>query len=128
MIPYFKTVVINNRPIVIDGVAKIFYQDGLPLSIAIDELKRNGFEVSMLHVVEQLWNVGWSPKTILSKMKDECLLDINNNMQIDWREIETFVNYLEQPLRGEGGYESSRKMIFESLFNRDSAIQFLKQQ
>ena len=122
---FFKFVTISGETIVYYGVAKLFYQDGLPLSFAIEEFQKKGIKVSLFHIIDQLWNTGWSSKTILSKLKDECLLDVNNTMKLNWDKFDEFTNLLEQPLRGQGGYEKSREIIFNSLFTEQTVKKFL---
>lgn len=101
----------------VKGAATLFYQDGFPLSLTIEEFNNRGIEVSLLHIADQCWNNGWSPKTILNKVRGECGLDINKVMSgIDWNELEHFCDCLEQPKRSLGGYEESREMIFKYLF------------
>lgn len=118
---YYEVVSIGNRTIVIKGVARSFYEGGFPISISIEEFSKVGMEVSLLHLAEQCWENGWSTETILKKFKGECDLDINGVLNgIDWNVLTEFCNCLEQPNRSEGGYEKSREMIFEYLFNQSS--------
>lgn len=116
----FEMCFIGDRTIVVKGVAKLFYQDGFPLSIAIDEFKKRNIEVSLLHVADQCWINGWSPKTILTKLKGECDIDINKSMEgVNWEELERFCHLIDQPQRSNGGYEESREMIFKYLYGCD---------
>jgi len=113
----FEITLIGSRKIVVKGVARMFYESGFPISIAIDEFKSMGIEVSLLHVADQCWDNGWSPETIIKKLKGECGIDINKSMSsIDWSELEYFCNLLDQPNRSNGGYEESREMLFKYLF------------
>lgn len=117
---------ICGRPVAIKGIGKMFYQEGFPLSISISELKKRGVEVSMFHVVEELWENGWEWKTIESKLKGEIEYDIDG-LKLDIPQLMEFYSCLEQPYRGNGGYEKSREMIFDYLFgSREKAIEWAK--
>jgi hypothetical protein len=105
-----------DRVICIKGVGKMFYQGGFPLAVSINKFKEYGIEVSLLHVVEELWDNGWSWKTIESKLTGELSDDIDKTLDINFETLEKFYSCLEQPYRGNGGYEQSREMIFEYLF------------
>lgn len=107
----------GKRVICTKGIGKIFYQEGLPLSIAISELRKKNIEVSMLHVVEEFWENDWSWKTIRAKLKGEMDIDIDKSMNIDFNKLKHFYDCLEQPRRSNGGYEESREIIFKYLFN-----------
>jgi hypothetical protein len=116
MIDGFVTERFADRTICVKGVGKLFYQEGFPLSIAISKFKEYGIEISLLHVVEELWDNGWSWKTIESKLTGELSDDIDKALDINFKALENFYLCLEQPLRVNGGYELSREMIFEYLF------------
>lgn len=107
---------IGNRKIAIGGVGKMFYQDGYPISIAVSELKKQGIEVSFLHMIEEFWNNGWSWKTIEMKLRGELSDDIEGVIKLDFAYLNNFYNCLEQPRRSNGGYEESREMIYQYLF------------
>lgn len=111
----------NNRRICVSGVAKAFYQDGFPLSLAVSHLKSQGVEVSLYHVVEELWDNGWNWKTIESKLKGELQDDIDGDLSVDFIKLKEFYDCLEQPFRANGGYEKSRSIIFNYLFGSDAA-------
>lgn len=114
----------GDRLICIKGVGKMFYQEGFPLSISVSKLKKNGIELSILHVVEELWDNGWSWQTIERKLKGEIDEDIDKVLDIDFDLLHNFYRNLEQPNRSNGGYEKSREMIFRYLFDipSDDAI------
>lgn len=114
----FKKIInIGNRNIVIGGIGKSFYQDGLPLSISIPELIRKGFDVSILHIVDEFIRNGWSTDTILSKLKEEVS---DGGLNVDLQLIKSFC---------ESSYEDQRSMIFESLFSDvEMAKKWLKSQ
>jgi len=97
---------INGRYVCIKGIGKLFYQDGLPISISISYLKEKNIEVSLLHVADECLKVGWSPKTTYNKLKNDVLDDIDSN-NIDLKLLEKFC-FSE--------YEEQREMIFQYLF------------
>lgn len=115
----------GNRNICIEGVGILFYQEGLPLSVSVSELNKKNIEVSLLHIVEELWSNGWSWKTIERKFKGELDEDIDKVLKINFNYLEEFYKNLEQPERSRGGYEKSREMIFEYLFNEVDKKQWL---
>lgn len=106
----------GERTICIEGIGKLLYQDGFPLSLSIQKLKENDIEVSILHIIEEFWNNGWSWKTIENKLKGEMIDDIDKSLSLDFIYLKSFYDCLEQPKRANGGYEESRKMIFNYLF------------
>jgi hypothetical protein len=108
---------IGNRKVAIKGIAKLFYEEGFPISLSIEELSLSNIEVSLYHIADQCWNNGWSSSTIMKKLRGECDIDINNAMSfIDWGSLEYFCSLLEQPQRFNGGYEESREIIHKYLF------------
>lgn len=111
-----KIVNIENKNIVIKGLGKLFYQDGIPLSISIHHLKSKNIEVSTLHIADELLKNGWKEKTVVNKITEELKGYITNKQLED---IKTFCN---------SSYEEQREMIFNSLFkNKQQAIEFIKQ-
>ena len=106
----------GGRVICLKGIGKMFYQEGFPISIAVLEFKKKGIEVSLLHIIEEFWDNGWSWKTIEMKLRGELEEDIDKSLVIDFDYLQKFYNCLEQPRRKNGGYEESRKMIFHYLF------------
>jgi len=113
---------IGDRRIAVKGVGKMFYQDGYPLSMSVMELGKRGTEVSLLHVVDELWGNGWSWQTIERKLQGELDEDIDKNLKVDFDYLKEFYNCLEQPRRANGGYEQSREMIFQYLFGDDGQV------
>ena len=99
---------INNKKIVLDGVGKRFYQDGIPISITIEDCNSEGVEVSMLHVADELLKQGWKPKTVLNKLEEEKSLDIINVM--DMANVKEFCF---------ADYETQREMIYNYLFGNE---------
>lgn len=107
----------GNRKICLKGIGKLFYETGFPIVMSVEVLREKGIEISFLHLVEELWENGWSWKTIHSKFLGEIEEDINHTLQIDFSFLQEFYMNIDQPLRKNGGYEKSREIIFEYLFN-----------
>jgi hypothetical protein len=100
----------GNRRICYGGIGKMFYQDGFPISMAVEKLREDGIEVSILHVADECLKNGWSAKTVLTKLKDD-FSDFGGEYGMN--EIERFCN---------ASYEEQRAMIFEYLFNGDREL------
>lgn len=91
----------GERAICLKGIGKMFYQDGFPISMSVDEMSKKGIEVSMLHVADECLKNGWSAKTTISKLREDF------EIKTDWDLLERFCN---------STYEEQREMIFEYLF------------
>lgn len=118
MKPDFIIEEINGKKVVLGGVGRMFYQDGFPISMAVSELRKQGLEVSILHVADECIKNGWSGKTAYNKIKADFIDDIDKN-PLDDELLRTFchTNYKEQ-----------RKIIFNYLFSsREEAKQWLCQ-
>jgi len=100
---------IGNRMICIGGVGKMFFQDGFPVSMAVDFLKKQGIDVSILHVVDECLKNGWSSETVIRRLSEDFGDDKSNSM--DKGTIERFC---------EASYEDQREMIFQYLFGSSS--------
>lgn len=98
----------GERKICLRGVGKMFYQDGFPISMAISELKKNGIEVSILHVADECLKNGWSAKTTYNKLKADFEDDIDKENRCDLKLLEKFCL---------SDYDGQREMIFQYLFN-----------
>jgi hypothetical protein len=97
---------IGERIICVKGVGKLFYQEGFPISMAVSELKKQGIEVSILHVADECLKNGWSAKTTYNKLKADFEDDIDGN-SYDLSLLEKFC-YAD--------YDSQREIIFQYLF------------
>lgn len=103
----------GDRTICIGGVGKIFYQEGVPVSMSISKLKEKGIEVSILHVADECLKNGWSAKTTLNRLMAEIEDDIDKNYY-DIPILEKFCN---------ATYEEQREMIFNFLFeSKENAL------
>ena len=96
--------IFNGRKICVKGIGVLFYEKGLPLTISISELNKKDIEVSMMHVVEEFWENGWSWKTIESKLKGEIGIDIETIREIP--EMEQIVERL---------FSDTEKKVFYAL-------------
>lgn len=100
----FEWIVIGNRTIIVKGIAKMFYQDGIPIGICVNQLVNRGYEVSWLHIADQCLKNGWSSRTVIKKLREEAY---DSGCDYNPEIIEHFCNI---------DYESQREMIFEYLF------------
>lgn len=96
----------GDRYICIKGVGKMFYENGLPISISISELKKKNIEVSIFHIADECLKNGWSAKTTYNKIKSDLEDDIENNTY-DYDILKKFC-FSE--------YEDQREIIFKYLF------------
>lgn len=120
----YNLINIGERKIIINGIGKLFYEKGFPLSISVDKLSEKGIEVSLYHIIEEFWNNGWSWKTIENKLRGE--VEDDKRLVLDFEKLKYFYECLEQPKRANGGYEESREIIFKYLFSsEESAKKYL---
>lgn len=107
---------IGDRTIVLGGLGRMLYQEGTPIGVLVVEAKRKGWEVSWLHIADELQKHGWSNKTILSRLKEECTDSV---IPVDLDKLKDFL---------EADWDSQREMIFQYLFgSRDVAATWLTQ-
>lgn len=113
-----KIITIDNRVIVIGGIGRMFYENGFPISIAVSELAKHGYEVSLLHAADECIKNGWSPETTARKLKDDFADFLDKKESIDISLLETFCY---------SSYDVQRKMIFKYLFeNVENAREWFK--
>ena len=95
----------GNRLVCYGGVGKMFYQEGFPISMMNDLLRKADIELSILHVADECLKNGWSPKTVITKLKDEFADDFYGKYDLEL--VAKFCNseYCEQ-----------REMIFQYFF------------
>lgn len=113
----FDFICCDERLIIIKGIGKMFYQDGFPISMAIEHFKKKNIEVSIFHLIDELRrDADWSDKTILRKIKED-FGDIGETLD---NSIKEFID---------ATYEDSREMIFKFLYKIDSntAIELFKE-
>lgn len=106
-----EVVTIGDRNICLSGIGKMFYQDGFPISMSVAELKKQGVEVSILHVADECLKHGWSPKTTYNKLVVDFEEDIEG-FSFDETLLFEFCN---------AEYEDQREMIFRYLFGSSSS-------
>ncbi len=98
---------IRDRWIVVKGVGKMYYQEGFPMSMGIDICRKKGYEVSILHIADELLKgTNWPEETVIRKIKDDFSDDPNHN-SYDHELLTKFVH---------ASYEDQREMIFQYLF------------
>lgn len=101
---------IGGRSICLRGIGKLFYQEGFPILIAITELKKKGIEVSILHVADECLKNGWSPKTTLSKLKEDFEDGIDKNVY----DMDLLYKFCH------ADYDEQRRIIFNYLFGSEA--------
>lgn len=112
-----KHIVIGKRKIIIQGIGKMFFQDGFPISMAIDKFTNSGMEISILHVADECLKNNWSRETTLRKLTDE-FNDDPNKQKWDQKLLSDFVF---------SSYEEQRHMLFDYLFKaqESESIEFM---
>src|SRR5690349_9055768 len=111
---------IGNRSICLRGIGKMFYQEGLPIGISIKQLLSKGYEISLLHIADELLKNGWSPERVILTLTTELQDSVADgvNIFVDYAAISSFC-FKE--------YEDQREMIFKYLFgNKESGVEWLK--
>lgn len=112
-----ETYKIGERNICLKGIGKMFYETGYPISMAIDEARKKGYEVSIMHIADECLKNGWSPKTTYNKLKSE-FEDDTEKKSYDIEKLKDFCF---------ADYEKQREMMFDYLFvNQGEADTFFK--
>lgn len=96
---------IGGKRICIGGIGKMFYEQGLPVSMAIQILKEKEIEVSILHIADECLKNGWPAKTTINKLVED--FQDNISFKLDKAQLGKFCY---------ASYEEQREMIFSSLF------------
>lgn len=120
---------INGVPTVLKGIGKMYYQMGFPILMAIEHFKEQGYNVSYLHIADELYKHGWQERAIIN-----AFLEYGKSEDFDIEKIKKFILVGKTTVllpdtrdksrlkRGEefiyssGGYEAQREMLFKSLF------------
>lgn len=113
----FEFMTIGDRKIIIRGLGKMFYQEGMPIGMMAKRCEELGYEVSWLHITDELLKHGWEHKSIRGKLFEE-LVDSGKKELIS--SIENFLGRT---------YDERRDMLFQYLFNsnREKAAEWFKQ-
>lgn len=110
---HYSSTLIDNQVVVLRGVGRMYYESGLPIVFQIDELKKRGIKVSMLHVADELLKENWSVKRIMNTLTEDKILSEENTI-----EIQKFC-YAD--------YETQRSLIFKSLYvTRENGLKHLR--
>lgn len=110
-----ETATINGVDIVVKGIGKMFFQEGIPIGIVVKQIQGKGIKVSVLHIADELLKNGWKPERVIISLTHEFN---DSSVSIDTHLLMDFC-YAD--------YEAQRDLIFESLFDGDVKIasQFL---
>ena len=101
-----KEITIGSRKIIIKGIGRAFYELGYPIGITTLTAIENGYEISWLHIADELLNE-WSPKTVFSKLLGE----IDNMIPTDERpNVKEIYNFCFSD------YDTQRQMIYNYLW------------
>jgi len=94
----------NNESIIVRGLGRFIFEQGLPLSIMIDELKMRGnLKISFLHLADELMRNGWSGHKTISYLKNETFIE-------DFKPLQEFCD---------ASFEDQRTLLFKFLFGED---------
>jgi len=89
----------------------MLYEQGLPIGMGARVVIEKGFEVSWLHVADELQKNGWPKEAIISRLREETA---DSAITCDMDGITSFVN---------AEYEEQREMIFRYLYgNAETAL------
>lgn len=107
----------GDRKIAIAGIGELFFQHGFPISMSIQELKKEDIEVSILHVADECLKNGWSAKTTYSRLMADMEEDIEK----------TDYNLVQLELFCNSTYDHQRKMLYNYLFTtKEEAVKKVK--
>lgn len=101
----FKIIKIDDERWVLGGLYKTYQETGLPIGIQIDTAIKEGLNVSILHLADEMLKempIERAERTI----KEESGL---SNFDFDLDEVREFLH---------ASYEDQREMIFQNLFVR----------
>lgn len=94
----------NGESVIVRGLGRFIFEQGLPLSIMIDELKiRGNLKISFLHLADELMRNGWSGDKTISYLEKEAVIE-------DFKLLREFCD---------ASFEDQRTMIFKFLFRED---------
>lgn len=102
---------IGGRYVVLRGIGKMFYQDGFPIALSIQQWESKGFEVSLLHIADECLKNDWPPKTVLLRITE----DLHDSIGVRTKD---YIDLLEAFVYA--SYEEQREMLFQYLFGVSS--------
>ena len=107
-----EVVEVSGRRIIVRGIGRLFFEHGLPIGMSVRKAEEDGFEVSWLHIADDLLKNGIPPDSVLSKIREEASDSALGT--VDMVAVEMFV-WMD--------YDDQRAMIFEYLFgDRETAL------
>jgi len=106
---------IDNKFVCINGIGKFFTENGLPISISTNHLKKQGIFFSVSRLCDELQNEGFKLKTVKRKVMEE----LGNELSAEQKNvIDIFCS---------SSYENQRDIIFNDLFkSEDIAREFFR--
>lgn len=105
----FLAIADEGRCRILKGVARLYYQRGLPFSIIAHTAQKKGCVISWLHMADELLKHGWSEKTILSRFREE-FRDGRGDIDFDGITIDDIEAFLA------ADYDRQRTILFAYLF------------
>ena len=97
----------GDRHIILKGIGELYYAKGLPIGIAINKLASYGIEVSIYHVIDELYRNGFSLEKIESLLREECA----DSGIVGFEDIRKYIY---------STYEEQRGMILQYLYGFSS--------
>lgn len=121
----FKLAIVGDRKVIVGGIGKLFYESGFPIHISVDIAKDKGYEVSLLHIADELYKNGWKKRAIINTLKQDfewCEQSISDfidaGMSGELREGMPLIG--QEWIYSKNGYEAQREILFQSLFGYES--------
>lgn len=109
-----RVVQIDGRQICVRGIGKFYTEVGLPINITIEKMKNKGLEVSLYHLVEELFDMGFNAKRIANILISE--LDNEHDKSV-------IIRYLESTDK------EKLQLIQDFMFlNSENALKWLRKQ
>ena len=96
-----KVIEVNSKLICVSGIGKMYFENGLPVSISVQTLQKNGIIYNLLNIADEFAKQGWKKRSILNLLSDEL-----NISEKEKESVSIFLN---------SSYEEQRELIFQSL-------------